>query len=146
MAGHKGALVWSVHARGQAAHSSYPKLGVNANDILVLALAAVQGIKLASPDKFGESTTKLERMEGVVALNVIPETANALLLPRLGGGTPEDAMEIIHRTVLPVNERINVTFGHRFAPVECDTDIDGEFDIPKHTHLLPHSQTKSTPG
>ena len=126
VAGHKGALVFEIIAHGKAAHSSYPELGVNANSMLIPALAAIDKMKLPSSKKFGTTDTNIGRMEGGVAMNVIPEKATATVLSRLAAGTPEDAMEVIERVVKEIDSRLQLDFGHRFGPVDCDTDVAGE--------------------
>ena len=126
VAGHKGALVFEIIAHGKAAHSSYPELGVNANSMLIPALAAIDKLKLPGSKKFGSTDTNIGRMEGGVALNIIPERASAIILTRLAAGTPEDAMNVIRSIVKEIDKRLEVTFGHRFGPVECDTDVPGQ--------------------
>ncbi|PQE30414.1 hypothetical protein CJF32_00009255 [Rutstroemia sp. NJR-2017a WRK4] len=131
--GHKGGLVTEITAYGKAAHSSYPELGINANSILIRVLTAIDAMELPGSEKLGDTTTNIGVMHGGVALNVIPDKAAATLLTRLASGTPEEAMGRIRAVIesLEFEEgRVEVTFGHRFAPVDCDVDIDGfETDV-----------------
>ena len=94
--------------------------------MLIPALAAIDKLKLPGSKKFGSIDTNIGRMEGGVALNIIPERASAIILTRLAAGTPEDVMNVIRRIVKETDKRLEVTFGHRFGPVECDTDVPGE--------------------
>ena len=94
--------------------------------MLIPALAAIDKMKLPSSKKFGSTDTNIGRMEGGVALSVILENASAIILSRLAAGTPEDTMPVIKRIVKEADKRLEVDFGHRFGPVECDTDVPGE--------------------
>lgn len=123
--GHKGALVYEITAHGKAAHSSYPELGVNANSMLIRALSAIDSMELPSSEKYGNTTTNIGVMSGGVAMNIIPARASATILTRLAAGTPDEAMAIIEKIVNDVDNRLNVAFGHRFPPVDCDVDIEG---------------------
>lgn len=123
--GHKGALVHEITAHGKAAHSSLPELGINANSMLVRGLTAIENMELPASDKYGNTTTNIGIISGGVAMNIIPDKASATVLSRLASGTPKDSMEIIGKVIKDVDERLSVTFGHRFAPIECDVDIPG---------------------
>ena len=81
--GHKGGLGFTVRAKGKAGHSGYPELGKNANNMLVKALAALDGIKLPWSERYGNTTINLGRLEGGVAANVIAEDAFAILSVRI---------------------------------------------------------------
>jgi acetylornithine deacetylase len=126
--GHKGGLVSEITAYGKAAHSSYPELGINANSMLIRVLTAIDAMKLPGSEKLGDTTTNIGVIQGGVAMNIIPARASATVLTRLAFGTPEEAMIRIRAVVESVEfeeGRVELTFGHRFAPVDCDVDIDG---------------------
>ncbi|KAJ8060153.1 hypothetical protein OCU04_010502 [Sclerotinia nivalis] len=131
--GHKGALAYEIIAHGKDAHSSYPELGINAISILIKVLAAIDEMKLPGSDKLGETTTNIGVIQGGVAMNVVPAKASATVLTRLAAGTPEKVIKSIKAIIanLGFDEgRVEVKFGHQFAPVDCDVDIDGfETDV-----------------
>ncbi|APA13291.1 hypothetical protein sscle_10g080610 [Sclerotinia sclerotiorum 1980 UF-70] len=125
--GHKGALAYEIIAHGKDAHSSYPELRINAISILIKILTAIDEMKLPGSDKLGETTTSIGLIEGGVAMDVIPAKASATVLTRLAAGTPEEVIKRIEAIIanLGFDEgRVEVKFGHQFAPVDCDIDID----------------------
>lgn len=128
--GHKGALAYEIIAHGKDAHSSYPELGINAISILIRVLGAIDEMELPGSDKLGETTTNIGLIQGGVAMNVVPAKASATVLTRLAAGSPEEAIERIEAVItrLGFDEgRVEVKFGHRFGPVDCDVDIDGMY-------------------
>ncbi len=132
--GHKGLLLFTLHAQGHAAHSGYPWLGRSANSMLIPVLAAVDQLGdlpeseggLPRSEKYGRSTVNIGVVRGGVAANVIPERARAEIAVRLAGGTPELAQQTIEKAVTSVNEDVEVVFsGQGYPPVDLDADVDG---------------------
>jgi len=137
--GHKGILGFKLHAKGQAAHSGYPWLGLSANEVMVTALAALMelGQNLPKDDKFGMTTINLGKMLGGVAHNVVAESAEAYIAVRIAQGTPA-AMK--NETTNAVNtavakflkdgqepaDIIDFEFtGEGYAPIDIDHDVSG---------------------
>lgn len=79
----KGALRFEIHARGTAAHSAYPELGVSAIDRLLDALAKIRRIPLPADELLGSCTLNIGTIEGGRAPNVIADSARAELMVRL---------------------------------------------------------------
>lgn len=141
ISGHKGLLQLIIRAKGRAAHSGYPWLGVSANTLLTRALAAVEDLVdedkeggLPWTEKFGNTTVNVGKISGGVAANVIPEEAHADLAIRIAGGEPADTTEIIReavkRATAPLIERRggNVEVKQTitgYPTVDIDTDIPG---------------------
>ena len=125
--GHKGGLGFRIEAQGKAGHSGYPDSGRNAIDSLVRALSVLQGIQLPWSEEFGNSTLNIGLIEGGVASNVIPETANAWAHVRVAAGTPESIQELIQEQVLNAVEGIELQFSAGQKPVRIDHDIKGKF-------------------
>lgn len=125
--GHKGILIFSLKAHGQAGHSGYPELGLNANHILIPALAALQTMELPSSAKYGNSTLNIGEIKGGVAANVIAETATANIGIRLAGGNPETVKYQILETITRVDpNNLEVEFhGGAYGPVYIDSDVKG---------------------
>jgi acetylornithine deacetylase len=134
--GHKGILGFKLHAKGHAAHSGYPWLGLSANEVMVTALAALMelGQNLPKDDKFGMTTINLGKMLGGVAHNVVAESAEAYIAVRIAQGTPA-AMK--NETINAVNtavakflkdgqepaDIIDFEFtGEGYAPIDIDAD------------------------
>ena len=49
------------------------------------------------------------------------------MLSCLAAGTPEEAIRTIEEVIKGVDPRLKAKFGHRLPPVECNTDVDGEW-------------------
>lgn len=81
--GHKGILLAKFKVHGKAAHSGYPELGINANTILVNAMAELINTELPSDSLLGPSTINIGSIEGGVASNVIPAYAEASVAIRV---------------------------------------------------------------
>lgn len=85
--GQKGALHLRLEARGRAAHSAYPDEGVSATEALLDTLARVRALPLPTDPQLGPTTLNLGRLQGGVAINVIPAHAEADLMFRTVGDT-----------------------------------------------------------
>ncbi|KAI9848722.1 MAG: hypothetical protein M1837_006809 [Sclerophora amabilis] len=134
--GHKGVLSFRVLAEGKAAHSGYPWLGVNANSILVNALVRLQGMKLPSSEKYGDTTVNLGRIEGGVAGNVVAAKAMAEVTIRLASGEPQEVKKLVEQVVLAKDlagqekgedaGTLEVEWmGDGYGPVDIDCDVEG---------------------
>lgn len=138
--GHKGILIFRLHAHGKAAHSGYPWLGASATGALVRALAALERMPLPWSEKYGNSTLNIGKVTGGVAANVVAENATAEVGVRLAGGSVEDVKRLIKDTVFSSSSthppddynggdsqsqaKLTLTFyGGAYPPVSLDTDI-----------------------
>jgi acetylornithine deacetylase len=81
--GSKGSFRAKIKTTGKAAHSAYPEQGDSAIEKLLDILEDVRHTKFPNDDFFGETTCNLATLDGGVALNVIPPSAEAGLLIRL---------------------------------------------------------------
>jgi len=81
--GSKGAFRAMIRTKGKAAHSAYPEQGDSAIEKLLDILEDVRHTKFPDDDFFGETTCNIATLDGGVALNVIPPTAEAGILIRL---------------------------------------------------------------
>ncbi len=109
--GHKGILIFTLKAHGKAAHSGYPWLGQNANDMLVIALVALQKLELPSSDDYGNSTLNIGQISGGVAANVIAEEAYAKIGVRIAAGCPETVKKLVIEAVEAVDKDLELDFG-----------------------------------
>jgi acetylornithine deacetylase len=96
--GSKGTFRVAIKATGKAAHSAYPEQGDSAIERLLDILEDVRHTKFPHDDFFGETTVNIGTIEGGVALNVIPPTAEAGLAIRLT--TPRAPIEEALRNVV----------------------------------------------
>lgn len=104
--GHKGIAIANYHVEGKASHSGYPELGVSANEILVEALNDLLKTPLPVSDLLGPSTLNIGKIEGGVAANVVPASANASVSVRIASGY-DDVVNIL-KQVTERDERIKI--------------------------------------
>lgn len=84
----RGLLRVRLHAKGRAAHSSFPELGDSAIDKLLDALMVIRGVALPDDPLLGRTHYTVGLIEGGVAPNVVSPHASAELLFRtVGEGT-----------------------------------------------------------
>lgn len=81
--GSKGTFRLKIKTSGKAAHSAYPEEGESAIEKLIDILDDVRNTKFPEDEFFGETTVNVGTIEGGVALNVIPPSAEAGLAIRL---------------------------------------------------------------
>ena len=81
--GSKGTFRLNIKTEGKAAHSAYPEEGESAIEKLIDILNDVRTTRFPNDDFFGETTVNIGTMEGGLALNVIPPSAEAGLAIRL---------------------------------------------------------------
>jgi acetylornithine deacetylase len=81
--GSKGTFRLKIKTKGKAAHSAYPEEGESAIETLLDILNDVRQTRFQHDEFFGETTVNIGTLEGGVALNVIPPTAEAGLAIRL---------------------------------------------------------------
>lgn len=137
--GHKGMLSFKLHAKGKAAHSGYPWLGLSANEVMVTALAALMelGENLPVDDKFGKTTINLGMIKGGVAHNVVAESAEASVAIRIAHGTPaslrNETTHAMHTAISKflkdgqeAADILDIAFtGEGYSPVDIDADVPG---------------------
>jgi acetylornithine deacetylase len=137
--GHKGMLSFKLQAKGKAAHSGYPWLGLSANEVLVTALAALMelGQSLPKDDKFGSTTINLGKIQGGVAHNVVAESAEALIAVRIAQGSPASMKNETSNTINTAvakflkdsqvaSDIIDIEYsGEGYSPVDIDADVPG---------------------
>ncbi len=83
----RGVLRLTFTARGRAAHSAYPELGVSAIEKMLEALFRLRGLVFPEDILLGRTTYNVGTIQGGVAPNVIP---------------PECTAEVLFRTVGPL--------------------------------------------
>lgn len=137
--GHKGMLGFKLRAKGKAAHSGYPWLGLSANEVMVTALAALMelGQNLPIDEKFGVTTINLGKIQGGVAHNVVAESAEALVAIRIAQGTPAFMKDEVSKTINTAIAKfledkqkpadiLDIEFtSEGYSPVNIDADVPG---------------------
>ncbi|HXD16443.1 MAG TPA: M20/M25/M40 family metallo-hydrolase [Vicinamibacterales bacterium] len=127
----RGVLRVKVHARGRAAHSSFPELGESAIDKLLDALMVLRGVTLPDDALLGRTHYTVGLIEGGVAPNVVSPHASAELLFRIvGEGAPvRAALSVIEQlvTIEPVLDipavRMHTLDGFETAVFPYTTDV-----------------------
>lgn len=116
--GHFGLLEFKLVAQGKSAHSSDPRLGVNAIDKLVTAINQVQNLKL-SPD----SSSNLGLITGGKAVNIIPDQAEASFGFRIDPKDNRNYVEEIARVVgdlAKVEKKLEINSVYTEVPPELN--------------------------
>jgi acetylornithine deacetylase len=80
--GTRGALRYNLRAKGRAAHSSFPELGVSAIEKLIDALVMMRTMELPDHPVLGRTHYTVGLIKGGVAPNVIPFEAEAEVMFR----------------------------------------------------------------
>src|SRR6186713_1938731 len=80
--GTRGALRYSLRAKGRAAHSSFPELGVSAIEKLIDALVMMRTMDMPTHPVLGRTHYTIGLIKGGVAPNVIPFEAEAEVMFR----------------------------------------------------------------
>jgi acetylornithine deacetylase len=96
--GHKGVLGYTICTYGKRAHSAFPEAGLNAIDLLLDILFDIRCADWGSDELLGSATTNIGKLEGGIAANVIPESAEATVLHRIVDD-PEHRLEQVRRLV-----------------------------------------------
>ena len=127
----RGVLRVRLHARGRAAHSSFPELGESAIDKLLDALMVLRGVTLPEDPLLGRTHYTVGLIEGGVAPNVVSPHASAELLYRIvGEGAPvRAALSVVEQlvTIEPVLDipavRMHTLPGFDTAVFPYTTDV-----------------------
>ncbi len=85
----RGVLRLRLIASGRAAHSSHPELGESAVEKLIDALVELRSIKLPADDTLGVTHYTVGLIDGGLAPNVVPPSANAEVLFRTVGSSDD---------------------------------------------------------
>ncbi|MBV9215648.1 MAG: M20/M25/M40 family metallo-hydrolase, partial [Acidobacteria bacterium] len=132
--GSKGTFRLNIKTTGRAAHSAYPEQGDSAIERLLDILEDVRHTKLPHDDFFGETTVNVGTINGGVALNVIPPTAEAGIAVRLT--TPRKPIEDALTSVVHGRGEIEVLSCSE--PVRM-VDVDGfEKKVVRFTTDIPY--------
>jgi acetylornithine deacetylase len=119
-------------AKGRAAHSSRPDLGVSAIDKLVDALVALRGVEWPADPVLGLTHYNVGVVAGGVAPNVIPADASAELLFRSVGDERElltliksaaDGLVVVEEVLTVPPVRLKLLDGFKTAVFSYTTDI-----------------------
>jgi succinyl-diaminopimelate desuccinylase len=98
---HKGCLRPLIRAKGKAAHSGRPELGVNAilaaSQLITLFDARDRELRALNHPLVGHASLSVTRIAGGIGDNVIPESCEMVLDRRLlPGETLDDALDDLH--------------------------------------------------
>jgi acetylornithine deacetylase len=139
--GAKGILSLSIKAKGKAAHSAYPELGVSAVHALIHALRRVLEADYPSESQFGETTVNVGRIEGGLAPNVIAPSASAQVLIRLGA--PSHAVLSVVEACL--GDAFELEIRSRSEPQEIYVPGNQGGDVVRFGSDVPHLRRIGTP-
>lgn len=99
---HKGAAWLEVNTYGQTAHGSMPDLGINAIMSMNIFLAALarHSFRVEPHALLGMPTISVNKIEGGVAINVVPDSCTCKIdIRTIPGQTEEDVRELVDRAL-----------------------------------------------
>jgi acetylornithine deacetylase len=109
----RGILRLKLHAEGQAAHSSFPELGVSAIDKLLDALIELRSLPLPEDHVLGRTHYTVGLISGGVAPNVVSPSAEAEVMFRTVGDSAD-----VRRAVEPLESRVSIEHVLEVPPVK----------------------------
>ncbi len=112
----RGVLRLKLLAKGRAAHSSQPELGLSAIDLLIDGLVELRGLELPADPQLGRTFYSVGLVAGGVAPNVISPSAEAELLFRTVG-PGEQVIEALS----PLRRRLTIERVLEVPPVRMHT-------------------------
>lgn len=130
--GHKGGLGCTVTAHGRSGHSGYPWLFKSATELLMRVMVRVVDADLGTSERYGNTTTNVGLLSGGVAINVVPDTATAGIVVRVGIGPELEGGEIVKsrlRDILTAidDEAFDFECDVRgYGAIETNCDVDGK--------------------
>lgn len=107
----KGMQKFVLHAQGKSGHSGYPEYGENAVDKLLDALASLHAQKLGGEGE-DRTTMNIGVIRGGIAVNVIPDEAEAEVMFRIAGD-PEKVVTAVKQACERANVSVKVENGNR---------------------------------
>lgn len=130
--GHKGGLACTVTAHGRSGHSGYPWLFKSATELLMRAMVRTIDTDLGTSERYGNTTTNIGILSGGIAINVIPDTATARLVIRVGIGPELEGGEIVKARIRDGlasidDEAFDFECDVRgYGAIETNCDVDGK--------------------
>lgn len=132
--GSKGTFRLNIKTKGKAAHSAYPEEGDSAIERLLDVLEDIRHTRFPNDEFFGETTVNIGTIDGGLALNIIPPSAEAGLAIRLTTkrGLVEDALRNV------VRDRAEIEVLSCSEPVRM-LEVDGfKQKVVRFTTDIPH--------
>ncbi|KAG6353535.1 hypothetical protein INS49_005497 [Diaporthe citri] len=129
--GHKGGLACTVTAHGRSGHSGYPWRFKTATELLMRAMVRTIDADLGTSERYGNTTTNVGLLSGGVALNVVPDTATARTVVRVGIGPELEGGEIVKSRLRDILTSIDdKAFDFEcdvrgYGAIETTCDVDG---------------------
>jgi acetylornithine deacetylase len=130
--GHRGVVRVKLHAKGRAAHSGYPHLGVSAIEKLLDALQQVRAMALPIDAVLGPTQVNIGEISGGLAPNVIPPSASADLVFRIV--TP---YEEVLAALEPIRQLVDVEYVYHVPSLHMATLAGFETEVVGYTTDAP---------
>lgn len=130
--GHKGGLACTVTAHGRSGHSGYPWLFKSATELLMRAMIKTIDADLGTSERYGNTTTNVGILSGGIAINVVPDTATASIVVRVGIGPELEGAEIVKARLRDLltsidDEAFDFECDARgYGATETNCDVDGK--------------------
>lgn len=130
--GHKGGLACTVTAHGRSGHSGYPWLFKSATELLMRAMIKTIDADLGTSERYGNTTTNVGILSGGIAINVVPDTATASIVVRVGIGPELEGAEIVKARIRDLLASIDDKAfdfecdARGYGATETNCDVDGK--------------------
>ncbi len=128
----RGILRLKLRAAGRAAHSSFPELGVSAIDKLLDALVELRSIALPEDPVLGRTHYTIGLIDGGVAPNVVPPSAEAEVMFRTVGEGAD-----VRTAIAPIEGRVSIEHILEVPPVKMRTVPGFETAVFPYTTDIP---------
>lgn len=139
--GHNGVVMFRLTARGKAAHSAYPQLGVSAIDKLLDALKKVRSLDFCEDPVLGKSVLNIGTIEGGTAANIISDHANAEVNVRSALATAQ----ILEMVEVAVGPNVEIQVQTRSEPQKLFTVPGIEQTVVPFGTDIPHLKNLGKP-
>jgi acetylornithine deacetylase len=141
VAGHNGALSYTVSVEGRAAHSAYPDRGSSANHILLDILSDIRGRDWGTNNLLGPSTLNVGMISGGTAPNILAPSARATVVHRL-----VDSAEKAKNAVLEaIDGRGEIEFHSMNDPQLLHVPDGFESDVVSYGTDVPYLRSMAVP-
>ena len=95
---------------------------------------------LGTSERYGNTTVNVGLLSGGIAANVVPDSATATIVARVGIGPEVGGSDIVKGRILDTLTSVDEAFdfecsNRSFGAIECNCDVDGKFSYAQHASI-----------